>query len=124
VDKVRWAIDGFGTCKVAGEDSPYYKNAFCMFGICLAFRPVSLTSFFLKTMERLVDSYISSGPLKSFPPMESQYAYHGVQRGKSTEAALHDLVQKIKRSLNQTEFALDGFLGAMEHLMQRAASMG
>jgi hypothetical protein len=56
------------------------------------FRPISLTSFFFKKMERLV---------------ESQYAY---QRGRSTEAALHDLVQKIERSLNQKEFALDVFL--------------
>jgi hypothetical protein len=28
-----------------------------------SFRPISLTSFFLKTMERLVDSYIRAGPL-------------------------------------------------------------
>jgi hypothetical protein len=70
-------------------------------------RPISLTSFFLKTMERLVDSYIRTGPLKSFPLMESQYAY---QRGRFTEAALHDLVQKIEGSLNQKEFALDVFL--------------
>jgi hypothetical protein len=38
--------------------------------------------------------------------MKSQYAY---QRGKSTEAALHGLVQKIEGSLNQKEFALSGF---------------
>jgi hypothetical protein len=54
-----------------------------------SFRPKSLTSFFLKTMERLVDSYTRAEPLKSFPLMESQYAY---QTGRSTEAALHDLV--------------------------------
>jgi hypothetical protein len=39
--------------------------------------------------------------------MESQYAY---QRGRSTEAALHNLVQKIEESLNQKEFALGVFL--------------
>jgi hypothetical protein len=55
-----------------------------------------LTSFFLKTMERLLDSYIRAGPLQSFPPIESQYAY---QRGRSPEAALHDLVQKIEGSV-------------------------
>jgi CRISPR/Cas system CSM-associated protein Csm2 small subunit len=49
-------------------------------------------------MERLVDSDIRAGPLKSFPLMKSQYAY---QRGRSTEAALHELVQKIEGSLNQ-----------------------
>jgi hypothetical protein len=72
-----------------------------------SFKPISLISFFLKTMEKLVNSYINAGPLKSLPLMESQYAY---QRGKSTEAALHDLVQKIERSLNQKEFDLDVFL--------------
>jgi hypothetical protein len=35
--------------------------------------------------------------------MKSQYAY---QRGRSTEAALHDLVQNIEGSLNRTEFAM------------------
>jgi hypothetical protein len=39
--------------------------------------------------------------------LESQYAY---QRSRSTEAALHDLVQKNKGSLNQKEFALYVFL--------------
>jgi hypothetical protein len=54
-----------------------------------------------------VDSYIRAGPLKSFPLMESQYAY---QRGRSTEAAFHYLVQQIEGSLNQKECALGMFL--------------
>jgi hypothetical protein len=58
-------------------------------------------------MERLVDSYIKAGPLKSLTLMESQYAYH---RGRSTEADLYDLFQKIKWSLNQKEFDLGMFL--------------
>jgi hypothetical protein len=62
----------------------------------------------MKTIERLVNSYIIAGQLKSFPLMESQYTYH--QSGRSTEAALHDLVQKSERSLNQKEFALGVFL--------------
>jgi hypothetical protein len=52
-------------------------------------------------------AYIRAGPLKSFLFMESQYAY---QRGSSTEAALHDLVQKIKGTLNQKKFAQSVFL--------------
>jgi hypothetical protein len=39
--------------------------------------------------------------------MESQYAY---QRGRSTEAALHNLVKKIDGSLNQKECAVGVFL--------------
>jgi hypothetical protein len=62
---------------------------------------------FLKTIVRLVDSYIRAGPVNSFLLMASQYAY---QRGRSTEAALHDLVQEIEESLNQKEFALGVFL--------------
>jgi hypothetical protein len=83
--------------------------------IHMAHKPISLTSFFLKTMERLVDSYIKAGPLKSFRLMESEYAY---QRGRSTEAALHGLIQKIEGSLNQKEFALSVFLdidGALDN---------
>jgi hypothetical protein len=72
-----------------------------------SFMSINLTSFFLKTMERLVDSYIREGPLKSFPLMELQYAN---QRGMSTEAALHYHVQKIEGSLNQKRFALGVFL--------------
>jgi hypothetical protein len=61
-----------------------------------------------------VNSYIRAGPLNCFPLMESQYAY---QRGRSPEAALHDLVQKIEGSLNQEELALGVF--QMEHLIMR-----
>jgi hypothetical protein len=39
--------------------------------------------------------------------MESPYAF---QRGRSTEASLHDLVQKIYGSFNQKEFDLGVFL--------------
>jgi hypothetical protein len=89
--------------------------------------PISLTSFFLKTMEKLVDSYIRAGPFKSFPLMESQYAY---KRHRSTEAALHDLFQKIEGSLNQKDSALGVFLdtdGAFDNASfgsMDAASMG
>jgi hypothetical protein len=41
--------------------------------------------------------------------IENQFAEYAYQRGRSTEAALHDLVQKIEGILNQTEFALSVF---------------
>jgi Reverse transcriptase (RNA-dependent DNA polymerase) len=72
-----------------------------------AFRPISLTSFFLKTMERIVDHKIRTGPLKRFPLHESQHAY---QRGKSCETALHDLVERIEEALNHKSFAFGTFL--------------
>jgi hypothetical protein len=72
-----------------------------------SFRPISLTSFLLKTMERLVDQSITMGPLKRFPLERSQYAY---QRGRSSETALHDLVRRIKSALGHKIFALGAFL--------------
>jgi hypothetical protein len=104
-DKVRWAIETI--LNFAGSFAYGYiplawralrvifipKPGRDSYELAKTFRPISLTSLFLKTMERLVDSNIRAGQLKSFPLMESQYAY---QRGRSTEGALHDLVQKIE----------------------------
>jgi hypothetical protein len=70
----------------------------------LAFRPISLTSFLLKTMESWpVDLHIKEGPLKDYllNPMQ-----HANLKAKLTETALHDLVYKIDESLAQKEFAL------------------
>jgi hypothetical protein len=72
-----------------------------------SFRPISLTSFLLKTIERLVDLHIKEELLKDYPLNPMQHAY---LKGKSTETALHDLVYKIGGSLAQKEFALGVFL--------------
>jgi hypothetical protein len=53
------------------------------------FRPISLTSFLLKTMERLVDRYLRDEVLVLRPLHPNQHAY---QAGKSVETALHQLV--------------------------------
>lgn len=50
------------------------------------FRPISLTSFLLKALERLLDFYIRGDVLKKFPLHVKQHAY---QVGKSTDTALH-----------------------------------
>lgn len=47
------------------------------------FRPISLTSFLLKTLERLVDRFLKEGPLRDYPLEEGQHAY---REGKSTES--------------------------------------
>lgn len=44
------------------------------------YRPISLTSFLLKTVERLLDFYIRGEVLKEFPLHANQHAY---QVGKS-----------------------------------------
>jgi hypothetical protein len=53
------------------------------------YRPISLTSFLLKTMDRLVDRFIRDEALIASPLHPNQHAY---QAGKSTETALHQLI--------------------------------
>jgi len=71
-----------------------------------AFRPISLTSFLLKGMEKLVDRYLRSGPLTTLPIHPRQHAF---QTGKSTESALHQLVGRIERALDANEYSLGVF---------------
>jgi len=72
-----------------------------------AFRPISLTSFLLKGLEKLVDRYLRSGPLMSIPIHPRQHAF---QAGKSTESALHQLVGRIERALEAKDYTLGVFL--------------
>ena len=65
-------------------------------------RPVSLTSFLLKTLERLVDRKINE-ILKDNPLSDKQHAY---QKGKSTETALHNVVGYIERNMRGRGFVL------------------
>lgn len=58
-----------------------------------AYRPISLTSFLLKTLERLCDRHIRDGPLRELPLNKQQHAY---STGKSTESALHSVISKIE----------------------------
>jgi hypothetical protein len=71
------------------------------------YRPISLTSFLFKTMERLVDRFIRDEMVVSSPLHPNQHAY---QAGKSTETALHQLVVQVEKVLNQKETALGVFL--------------
>jgi hypothetical protein len=71
------------------------------------FRPISLTSFLLKTMERLVDRYIRDEIMVLIPLHPNQHAY---QAGKSVETALHQLIVRVEKALDQQEIALGVFL--------------
>jgi hypothetical protein len=71
------------------------------------YRPISLTSFLLKAFERLVDRFIRDEMLISSPLHPYQHAY---QAGKSTETALHQLVVRIEKALDQQETAVGVFL--------------
>jgi hypothetical protein len=71
------------------------------------YKPISLTSFLLKTMERLVDRYLRDETLASSPLHPNQHAY---QAEKSTEMALHQLMVQIEKVLSQRERVLGVFL--------------
>jgi hypothetical protein len=66
-----------------------------------AYRPISLSSFLLKTMEKLVDRHIRDGALRVYSLHRNQHAY---QRGKSTETALHNVVTHAEYAIFSTEF--------------------
>ena len=72
-----------------------------------SFRPISLTSVLLKTLERLVELHLKQGILVNTPIHKHQHAY---QSGLSTESALHDVVRRIERSLSRRQSALGCFL--------------
>jgi len=71
------------------------------------FRSISLTTFLLKTMERLVDRFLGDEILVLQPLHPNQHAY---QAGKSVETALHQLVVWVEKALDQQETALGVFL--------------
>lgn len=70
-------------------------------------RGISLTSFLLKTLERLIDCYIRNEILIENPLHQSQHAY---QKGKSTMSAIHKLTSLVEDTLETKEFALAVFL--------------
>jgi hypothetical protein len=71
------------------------------------FRLISLTSFLLKTMERLVDRFLRDEILVFRPLYPNQHAY---QTRKSVETALHQFVVRVEKALDQREIALSAFL--------------
>jgi hypothetical protein len=72
-----------------------------------ASRPISLSSFHLKTMEKLVDRHMREGALKEYPLHRNQHAY---QTGESTETVLHNVVTHIENAIEHKDIALGAFL--------------
>jgi len=70
-------------------------------------RPISLTSFLLKTLEKLVDRHLRGKLLLSNPLNADQYAY---QADKSTELALNNLVGKTENTFESKGIAVGIFL--------------
>jgi ribonuclease HI len=72
-----------------------------------SFRPISLMSFILKVLEKLIDRNIRDKALGSKPIDKDQHAY---QTGKDTNSAIHQLVTKIERTLANDGTSLTIFL--------------
>lgn len=60
------------------------------------FSPISLTSFLLKTLERLVERHITETSLSLKPLHTNQHAY---MAGRSVETALHSLTRRVEGAL-------------------------
>jgi hypothetical protein len=71
-------------------------------------RPINLTSFILKILEKLIDRHIRGGVQVEKPLHQNQYAYRA---GMSTETALFQVVKRLEKCLEHKEIALGVFLG-------------
>ena len=61
-----------------------------------SFRPISLTSFCLKALERLTHWHLQQTTLKKFPISNKQHAF---VKGSSTETALSEAVSYIEKNI-------------------------
>lgn len=68
-----------------------------------SFRPISLSSFVLKCMERVIEWHMRS---KLTGKNEINGTQHAFRTGRSTETALHHLVTHIEANLNNKEITL------------------
>jgi ribonuclease HI len=83
--------------KAGGRDAEQPKS----------YRPISLTSVILKTMEKLIDLHIKTDFLNHRPLHCKQFAY---QAGKSTLNALHHVVKRVESAIEHKEIALAAFI--------------
>ena len=85
-----------------------------------AYRPITLTSFQLKVMERVILEYLL--PLEGIANTinGNQHAY---MAGSSTDSALHALVSRIEETVSEGNYALGIFLdiqGAFDTVSREA----
>lgn len=83
------------------------KSGKSCYDLAKSFRPVSLTSFLLKTLEKMVDRHIRDETLSQMPVHHSQHAY---QAGKSVESALHEVVSYVEKAFRQKESVFGVFI--------------
>ena len=66
------------------------------------YRPISLSSFLLKVLERILDQQIRT----LFNCSNISKMQHAYLKGKSVETALHELVKEAEKSIHQSQYSL------------------
>ena len=89
------------------KTTTYRKSLLGDYSIAKSFRPISLMSFILKTLERLIFWHVQDTHLTRFPLNKNVFSY---REGVSTENALHELISKIEKAFNNKQYALVIFL--------------
>ena len=82
-----------------------------------SFRPICLSSFLLKALERLVLWRLESVELRDFPLTPNQFAFC---KGRSTLEALHLIVERLEKATLGGQFGLAAFLdieGAFDNVL-------
>ncbi|KAL6419171.1 hypothetical protein ACFW04_014048 [Cataglyphis niger] len=135
-DRVKWAVKIFKSFKSAGPDRifpallqeefvqisgplmqilracwrEWYSYPKSVNTCCTSvkdFKPISLTSFLLKTLEKLIEIYLRNIVLGQRPLHGNQHAY---KMDFFTETALHSLVSQIERDHMEGGYAVGTFL--------------
>ena len=89
-----WAWRKMNVIFLRKEGKPDYSNP-------KAYRPITLSNFLLKSLERIIQWYINENLVTK--PLYAQHAY---TQGRSTESALSEVVDFIKKSINRGEKVL------------------
>lgn len=77
------------------------------YGNSNSYRPISLMSFVLKLLEKLVDKRIRFHDLERNPMNPSQHAY---KTGKSVESALHSVLNEAEKAIEHGGYCLSLFI--------------
>lgn len=89
-----------------------------------SYRPICLTSFLLKTLEKLIDKKIRQVDLDNKNLDDSQHAY---RPGRGTESAIHEFLTYTENSLSKGLINLSLFIdidGAFDHVSINALLNG
>ena len=77
------------------------------YSVAKAYRPISLTPFLFKTLERLCFWHAHERALEKLPVHKRQYAY---KAGMGTETAISKVIDTIEKGMMRRQYAVGCFL--------------